>query len=119
LPGKDLTTRILERSLEAASLRQQTLANNIANVNTPGFKRSRVEFEQHLAEALKVGDDPTTVRAQLTRETTSQGRPDGNNVDIEFEMTGLAENQIWHAALTRQITDHFARLRMAIHEGRR
>lgn len=117
--GKDQTTRILERSLEAASLRQQTLANNIANANTPGFKRSRVEFEQHLAVALKTGDDPATVQARLIQERVSEGRPDGNNVDIEFEMTRLAENQIWHAALTRQITEHFARLRTAIHEGRR
>lgn len=110
---------MLESSLQAASLRHQATAHNIANVNTPGFKRARVEFEQHLAEAIRRGQDPTSIRATVVRTVDTQGRPDGNNVDVEAEMTLMAENQIWHAALTRQVSDHFARLRMVIHDGRR
>ncbi len=117
--GKDITARLLERSLQASSLRQQVLANNIANMNTPGFKRARVEFERELAAAMGSAENPDSVMPKVIVETESTGRPDGNNVDIDQEMTQIAENQIWYAALTRQLSDHFSRLRMVIHDGRR
>lgn len=116
--GNDLVSRILERGLEASSLRHRVLANNIANVNTPGFKRSRVEFEAKLAEALR-GNQTEVEAPEVVQETNSLARPDGNNVDIELEMSQLAENQIWHAALVRQLSDHFARLRTVVYDGRR
>lgn len=116
--GRDLPLRILERALDAASQRQQVLAHNIANVNTPGFKRSRVDFEAQLARAIANGESPDEIRAMVVEETDSLGRPDGNNVDIEAESVKMAENQIWYAALSRQISDHFARLRMVIRDGR-
>lgn len=117
--GRDLPSRIVEKALDAAATRQRVLAHNIANVGTPGFKRSRVDFEAELAQALAGGGNPDEVRATVVQETDSIGRPDGNNVDIEAESVKMAENQIWYAALTRQISDHFARLRMVIHDGRR
>ncbi|HYF93963.1 MAG TPA: flagellar basal body rod protein FlgB [Symbiobacteriaceae bacterium] len=117
--GKDLATRILERGLEAASLRQRILAHNVANVATPGFKRSRVEFEDQLAVALAEGQDPDAVVPRVEVDKDSEGRPDGNNVDIELEMTRMAENQIFYAALTRELSNQFERLRMAINDGRR
>mgnify|MGYP000530431163 CR=1 FL=1 len=49
----DQTVNFLQKALDAASLRQNVLANNIANVNTPGFKRSYVSFEESLQQALK------------------------------------------------------------------
>lgn len=117
--GRDLPARILERALEASSIRQQVLNNNVANAKTPGFKRSRVDFEGELAQALEAKQNPDAVRPTVVRESDSLGRPDGNNVDVEAEMVKVAENQIWQAVLARQISDHFARLRMAIHDGRR
>ena len=117
LIGKDFTSRILERGLEAASLRQRILAHNVANVGTAGFKRSRVEFEDNLAAAMAEGKDPDSVRPVVETDKDSLGRPDGNNVDIELEMTRMAENQIYYAALTRELSQQFARLRMAI-DGR-
>lgn len=116
--GKDMASRILERGLEAASLRQRILANNIANVGTAGFKRSRVEFEDQLAVALSEGKDPDSVAPTVAVDEDSLGRPDGNNVDVELEMTRMAENNIYYAALTRELSEQFARLRMAI-DGRR
>lgn len=117
--GNDLTARLLERGLEAGSLRHRVLANNIANINTPGFKRSRVEFESRLALALEKGENPVDVRAVVQREELTAASPDGNNTDIEGEMSRLAENQVWYSALTRQLSDHFARLQTVIHDGRR
>ena len=51
----DVTERALEVGLHGTELRQQVIANNLANVNTPGFKRSDVEFQRQLAEALQFG----------------------------------------------------------------
>lgn len=117
--GRDLPSRVMENALSAASTRQQVLANNIANVSTPGFKRSRVDFEAQLAQALANGGSPDSVRPTTVVESDSLGRPDGNNVDIEAESVKMAENQLWHSALTRSISDHFSRLRTVIYEGRR
>ncbi|HEY8347890.1 MAG TPA: flagellar basal body protein [Symbiobacteriaceae bacterium] len=117
--GRDITTRVLEQALQAATLRQNVLANNIANIGTPGFKRARVEFERHLAQALQKKADPTSVRPMVVVEQDRSAFPDGNNVDVEAEMVRLAENQIWYSALTRTLSDHFARLRTVIYDGRR
>lgn len=100
-------------------MRHQVITHNMANINTPEFKRSRVVFEAHMSQALKQGDNPVGVRPQVVREIGTLGRSDGNNVDLENEMTSLALNQIWYAALTRQLADHYSRLRTVIHEGRR
>lgn len=131
---------ILQRSLEAAGLRQAAAAQNLANVNTPGYKALRVEFEQHLAAALKAGSTTpgltlkvtherhrpaggagtaAGIQPQLVRDTTRSDRVDGNNVDVEAEMARLAANEVWYGALLRQLNDELTRLRLAITEGRR
>jgi flagellar basal-body rod protein FlgB len=119
MSDQNVTMRSLEQGLRAASLRQQVIAHNIANVQTPGFKRSRVDFEAQLSQAISDGQSPDSVEPTVVQEVDVVGRPDGNNVDIEAEMARMAENQIWYAALTRQISDQFARLRMVIYDGRR
>jgi len=132
----------LEQSLKASSLRHQVLANNIANVNVPGFQASEVTFEEHLQEALK-GEVPQTglaglrtdarhipintptqlppaaVEPQIRQAVTGTMRQDGNTVDVEAEQAKLAANQLWYQALVRSIQDEFTRLRTAITEGRR
>lgn len=113
----ELTAEALRRSLQAASMRQQVLANNIANATTPGFKRSRVDFETKLAEALRNGQPVDQVQPEVVQENYTIGKPDGNNVDIELEMSQLAENQIYYAALTRSLNDQFSRLKQVI-DGR-
>jgi flagellar basal-body rod protein FlgB len=115
--GNDSTTQVLTWGLAAASLRHSVTANNIANLNTPGFKGSHVQFEAELAAALDRGVAPSGPR--IVQDTQTLGRPDGNNVDVESEMVTLAENQLWYSAMTRQLSDHFARLESVIHDGRR
>lgn len=125
----DVTFAALERGLDAASARHQVIANNVANVNTPGFKRSRVEFEAALRDALRLADRdrraPGTeglvaaVRPSVVRESTTALRNDGNNVDIEAEMAALSENSLWYQAMSRQLSSKISLLRLAITEGRR
>ncbi len=121
----------LSRGLEAASLRQKVLANNIANVNTPNFKRSEVVFETLLAKEL-YGDDSGRLdmvrtndkhlpmnseggaRAALVQDNTTTMRTDNNNVDIDVEMANLAKNQIYYNAMAQSIGDYFTKMKNII-----
>jgi flagellar basal-body rod protein FlgB len=108
----DVTQALLERALVGSSMRQTALANNIANANTPGFKRSDVDFASTLAGALAGKESPSEVDATpfsaVTDKTTSS-RLDGNNVDIDGEMASLSENSVTYQALVAVAK---ARLRM-------
>jgi flagellar basal-body rod protein FlgB len=98
----DLTDLVLQRGLQGASLRQQLLSNNLANANTAGFKRSDVDFESALGAALS-SSDPSRAVADATfspqTDTTSSMSADGNNVDLDQELSGLTENSVEYQSL--------------------
>jgi flagellar basal-body rod protein FlgB len=128
--------QILERSLDAASLRQKVLANNISNVDTPNFKRSDLSFESALQTYLNqdtsyirgVRTDPrhiaigppsfSEIRPEIMVESSTTVNNNGNNVDIDSEMTQLAVNQINYNALIQDLNGYLSRLRTAIQGGR-
>ncbi|SDF38776.1 flagellar basal body rod protein FlgB [Sporolituus thermophilus] len=123
--------KVLERALAAAALRHKVISNNIANVNTPGFKRSEVHFEEHLKQALtgKSGLSRTHQRhlaaksddlsIEIMAVTNTAFRADGNNVDIDFEMAEMAKNNIYYDAVAQQLYRYFSNLKSVINEGRR
>jgi flagellar basal-body rod protein FlgB len=98
----DLTDLVIQRGLEGSSLRQEVLSNNLANANTAGFKRSDVDFQSSLAAALGSGD-PTSAVQDLSfapqTDTTSAIQEDGNNVDMDTEMSGLTSNAVEYQTL--------------------
>lgn len=117
------------KALEASAFRHKVISNNLANFNTPGFKKSVVAFEDLLAKELS----PTTDKLKLMRtnerhlpvqpsdlspqvKTISQTtlRTDGNNVDVDEEMAGLAKNTIYYNAVVRQLGGHFSGLKSVI-----
>jgi flagellar basal-body rod protein FlgB len=104
----DVTERALEVALHGTELRQQVIANNLANVNTPNFKRSDVEFQQQLAEALQFDGSSTSAVAAVTPTVQTDNlttmRVDGNNVDVDRESTYLAETQLQYSALMAVVT---------------
>lgn len=124
---------VLEQGLNAASLRHKVVSNNIANVNTPGFKKSEVIFEDLLQEQLGGGRLPLAItngnhlngksrsgsEPIVNTVTETSFRTDGNNVDIDVEMANLAKNNIYYNALATQLNKNFANLKSAINEGRR
>ena len=116
-----LTDVVLERALSGADLRQRVLAANIANVNTPGFRRSDVPFQESLRAALASGDGTKIAAAQAAPVTDGAGalRSDGNNVDVDVEMARLAETQLLHGAVAGLLRERLSMLRYAINEGRR
>ena len=94
----DVTSSALEVAIRGTEQRQTVLANNLANVNTPGFKRSDVSFQGALADALQSsGGDTSAVDAtpfSTTTDSSTSMRADGNNVDVDTESANLAKNQL-------------------------
>lgn len=125
---------IMTKALNASWKRNEIISNNIANVNTPNFKKSHVEFETLLRQYL----DGNSISGKITNEkhipigmkdldslnykiTTSKDyktRRDGNNVDIDVEMGELAKNAILFNTLSSTISSSFTKLKTVIKEGR-
>jgi len=116
----DLTLLLLEKTLDVCVLRHKVIANNIANVDTPGFKASRVIFEEKLKRALKESLLPSElqkIKPELVRGEESSLREDLNNVDIEKEMVRLSENTLRYNIYAQLLTAKLGILRAAI-QGR-
>lgn len=124
---------ILQKAVGAATLRQRVISDNIANVNTPQFKKSEVQFEELLAQELEPQRRLKMARtneahlpvmkkgfpeAKINTITQTSYRTDGNNVDIDTEMAGMAKNNIYYNAVVQQVSGYFSGLRSAIKEGR-
>ena len=123
----------LKHSLNGTLLRHKAIAHNIANVNTPKFKRVDVEFKSQLQAAISRPSE-TSVHAPKTHlghmpidppklggvvpRTYQQGdtslRIDQNNVDIDVEMGTLAVNTMEYNVLVRMVTDYYQKLGMVI-----
>jgi flagellar basal-body rod protein FlgB len=98
--------------MSRATLRQSLLTNNLANVNTPGYKRRDVSFEMTLAgEQKKLGLPGRD--SEITTDNSSI-RVDGNNVDMETEVMGLAETETRYNALTEMTAAYFGDLKSVI-----
>jgi flagellar basal-body rod protein FlgB len=96
----DNTHLALERAISGAAMRQEVLANNLANAETPGFRRSDVDFQSALASAMKTGSpeaiEGTTFSAQQDMQSM---RADGNGVDLDVEAATMAKNGLTYDAL--------------------
>ncbi|MBN1917959.1 MAG: flagellar biosynthesis protein FlgB [Verrucomicrobia bacterium] len=103
---------LYERMLDFTALRHKVLANNIANVNTPGFQRSDVEFADELSRVLQdkgiAGVEDLKLR--LTQPNETAFRNDGNNVSVEKEMTSLAENAIMYQVYAQLLARKFRQI---------
>ncbi len=92
----------LERAIQGSSLRHEALAANLANVNTPGYRRQDVDFHGTLQAAMAGGSDAlaaTPIGAEV--DSAAPMRPDGNSVDIDAEAANLAQNALEYEALTQ------------------
>jgi flagellar basal-body rod protein FlgB len=125
--------QLLERTLDAASMRQKVTANNIANVDTPYFKRSDVQFEELLQNEMSqnsfmgkrthpkhipIGAAASKLEPRIVGDRVSVMNNNQNNVDIDSEMSLLAKNQLRYNVVTQQVNHDIRNLRLAI-EGRK
>ena len=117
---------VLNKASDASWLREQTIANNLANVNTPGYKRKDVDFQSALRNELGnmkyVTLDTKVEHADLSRLDVStyydhanySYRIDRNNVDVDTENVELASEKIRYDALTDSMTHEINRFRTAM-----
>ncbi|MDO5519489.1 MAG: flagellar basal body rod protein FlgB [bacterium] len=119
---------VLDKAADACWTRNSLLANNIANVSTPNYKRQDVSFESELSTALKSNTvlDQAVNNMNLDSITPSvytdqshySYRTDGNNVDIDVEEANYAENQIKYNAVLDSITQEFQRITTVLNSVR-
>ena len=117
---------VLDKGADACWTRNEVLSNNIANADTPNYKRKDVAFSAYLEEAL-IGSGSLDGRISqintkleeincsvYTDNVNLSYRTDGNNVDISTENVYLAENQIRYNALIDSMKQEFSRIRTAL-----
>ena len=111
---------VLGKAADASWTRNSVISNNIANVDTPGYKRKDIRFEEYLQGAVSGGSslDDNIADADLdsltgttyTDYASSSYRIDGNNVDIDTENAELAKNQIKYYTMLDSISQEFKRI---------
>jgi flagellar basal-body rod protein FlgB len=108
--------QLLAKLLDAATLRQNVIAQNVANVNTPGFSTLEVSFEDALKNALSSASSTQelNVPMEVIPGTGGIPRADGNNVDIDQEMARLQKNNIYFQVYAQMMTNELAQFRSAI-----
>ena len=127
---------LLQSALGASSLRQQVTSNNLANSEVPGYKAKQVLFEDILKRKLAnqdqsnfvgkrtdsrhilIGDSSGIPTAQILENSETVMQNNGNNVDVDLEMTNMGKNALWYNSLTQQLNNQFQELSIAI-TGRR
>jgi len=134
--GLGVPVDVLSNAVHGANLEQTQIANNIANVNTPNFRRSTTSFHAALAESLAQDPDPDTLplatndprqfsldqTAPVPFDPTShvddsiQARVDHSNVDIDQESALLSSNSGYEQTMTQLLQAQYKRLRQAITE---
>lgn len=111
-------TELLSRLLSVTQKRQQVIMGNLANVETPGWKRKRVEFESLLADAMgKPTGDPLAVEPEIVTDDLTPGRPDGNNVHMELELNSLRENRLLYQTYAAILNHRFSAIDAALREN--
>lgn len=112
-------TANLSNSLDRTTLRQKLLASNLANIDTPGYKRRDVDFGIELKKADDVIRTGNSIRNRPPiRTENSSIRTDGNSVDLEREVYGIAETELRYQLLSDMTSKYFRGLRNVIREGR-
>lgn len=132
----DKTTRALGAAVNLRQIRNNVIASNIANAETPGYQAKKVDFEEALARAIDLeglgrleGLQPehfpvgrgalSRVKADIYENPDVQVSNDGNTVDLHREMSALAENSIMYKAAIQLINKKMAALKYAVTEGGR
>lgn len=130
----DKTAQALHTSLNMRQIKQNITSSNIANAETPGYKAQKMDFEEALARSLDidglrsmsashgdhfaVGGKTARVRPEIYDNPEAAVNNDGNTVDLEKEMSALAENAIMYKAALQLINKKMAALKYAASEGR-
>jgi|SRR5271165_1903188 len=116
----DNTYALARKLMDVSALRQEAIASNIANAETPGYRRVDVapDFASQLKAQMGAGLSPSSLDAlepSLAQDPKARTvRPDGNTVDIEHELLAMNKNSVEYGYLTEIVSGNIKRLKMAI-----
>lgn len=112
----DETPILLKKLMDTCMTRHAVLANNLANVNTTGFKRTDIDFRKTLADALKAGDVVKLASAQpeIKTDREAQANGNGNSVSTQTEVAMMTENSILYSLSAQALGRKYAGLTKAI-----
>lgn len=120
---------LLNVALNASDLRQKAISNNISNINTPGFKVERVSFEDKLKKAMSkegnellrtderhfsVNGNVNDFAPEVIRKKQTSVKQNGNNVDLDVEMSEKSVNELYYSALTKQVNHELSQINYVI-----
>jgi flagellar basal-body rod protein FlgB len=126
-------TSLLEKSLNASWYRNEAISQNIANIDTPNYKRKTIAFEEYLSNYTNSLEGIRTDERHMVIGNSNYGdvepvlkvdneelemRIDGNNVDIDNEMALMAQNSLKYNVLAQRISSDFKSIKSVIKEGR-
>ncbi len=120
-----ISSSLMTKSLDGLWARQSAIRDNLANVDTPNYKRKYVSFEEQLKSAISnIEKTKSQTVSEINNTQSCVGvandetlRIDGNNVNSEFENIELARTQLQYSAVTQQLNSYYARMRTAISGG--
>ncbi|MEV7635419.1 flagellar basal body protein [Pseudarthrobacter enclensis] len=108
---ESVTSAALASALDGLALRQRTIANNIANINTPNYKAKRVSFEDELATSVRRGNGYTSASVESSLEPTQLN---GNNVNLDTETLSNIDTVLRYQFAARVVNGQFTSLRAAM-----
>ena len=105
---------MLTAGMRGASVRQRVIADNIANAQTPGYRRKTVKFEQALARALESGGLPASLQARIVMPDSTPADETGNNVELEMEVGELIKNSSTYKTYLRMLNKVYRQMELAM-----
>jgi len=107
---------LIDAGVKAETLRQKAIANNIANLETPGYRRVDVKFEELLARCLRSSGefDLSEVEAQIYRPKQTPVKSNGNDVNLEAEIGQMIKNTLRHKTYIRLLSKKYNQIELAI-----
>ncbi len=107
---------ILEAGIKAEDLRQKAIANNIANLETPGYRRLDVKFKQLLAKSIDSSGaiDLDDIEPQIYQPEQTAVKSNGNDVHLETEVGEMVKNNLRHKTLIRLLSRKYKQIELAM-----
>jgi flagellar basal-body rod protein FlgB len=106
---------IIGAGLNAETVRQKTIANNVANLQTPGYRRLDVKFKDVLAQALESGDQNfDEIQPEVFQPNETPVKSNGNDVNLEMEVGQMVDNSLRHRTLIRLLNKKYQQIDLAM-----
>ncbi|WP_369054535.1 flagellar basal body rod protein FlgB [Kineococcus terrestris] len=111
----DITSIALHTALDGLQARQRAIADNISNINTPGYLANKVAFESSLADAVRSGDPAAAATSPVsTRKSLEPTREDGNNVNLDQETISNVATNLSYQTVLAALNSKYSLLRTAM-----